>query len=118
MLLLKQCVCDAGPTLYQHCFTVLCFLGILCHQCTSTIILFIAGDVAILLNSGFKPAAALILNLLSALAGFVGLYVGLSLASDESARQWIFTLAAGMFLYIALADMVGTLHCINALYEA
>ena len=75
-----------------------------------------AGDFAILLNSGFKPLAALFLNFLSALTAFMGLYVGLSLASDESAREWIFTLAAGLFLYISLADMVGTLIGARRLY--
>ena len=36
----------------------------------------------------------------------VGFYVGATISTNEEVRVWIFTATAGMFLYIALADMV------------
>ena len=50
---------------------------------------------------------ALMFNLLSSLSAFVGLYIGIAIAVNDEIREWIFTAAAGMFLYVALADMVG-----------
>ena len=52
----------------------------------------------------FKKAMAL--NFLTAVACLGGFYIGIPIAQDEGTRQWIFAVAAGMFLYIALADMV------------
>ena len=46
------------------------------------------------------------LNFLTAVACLGGFYIGIPIAQDEGTRQWIFAVAAGMFLYIALADMV------------
>ena len=38
---------------------------------------------------------------------FIGLCIGIPLAAGNAeARQWIFAVAAGMFLYVALVDMV------------
>lgn len=59
-----------------------------------------------MLKSGLKLKTALCLNFMSALTSFAGLYLGIALATTEIARQWIFAVTAGMFLYVALADMV------------
>jgi len=45
-------------------------------------------------------------NFLSSLTAFIGLYIGLSISTEVTVRQWIFAVTAGLFIYIALADMV------------
>ena len=50
-------------------------------------------------------------NFFSALTAVVGFFIAVSVSTDEEARRWIFTLAAGLFLYVALADMVSS--CLN-----
>ena len=50
----------------------------------------------------------MILHALTEAFSFLGFYVGMPIAKEESARQWIFAVAAGMFLYVALADLVST----------
>ncbi|CAD5125600.1 DgyrCDS13801 [Dimorphilus gyrociliatus] len=67
------------------------------------------GDLALLVDCGLSLKKALLLNGLSALSCFVGGIVGVALAVDESVRQWIFAVAGGMFLYIALVNMIGQL---------
>ncbi|KAG8429771.1 hypothetical protein GDO86_019261 [Hymenochirus boettgeri] len=46
------------------------------------------------------------MNFGSALTSFIGLYIALSISADESVQQWIFTVATGLFLYVALVDML------------
>lgn len=59
----------------------------------------------ILLNAGMTIRQALFFNFISACCCYVGLAFGIVAGSHFSAN-WIFALAGGMFLYIALADMV------------
>ena len=59
-----------------------------------------------LLGSGMSFRRAMILHGLTEAVSFLGFYIGIAIAKEESARQWIFAVAAGMFLYVALADMV------------
>ncbi|XP_026723267.1 zinc transporter ZIP14 [Athene cunicularia] len=63
-----------------------------------------AGDFVILLNAGMTIRQALFFNFISACCCYVGLAFGIVAGSHFSAN-WIFALAGGMFLYIALADM-------------
>lgn len=65
----------------------------------------IVGDFVILLNAGMSIQQALFFNFLSACCCYVGLAFGI-LAGSHFSANWIFALAGGMFLYIALADMV------------
>uniref|UniRef100_A0A8B9V177 Metal cation symporter ZIP14 n=1 Tax=Anas zonorhyncha TaxID=75864 RepID=A0A8B9V177_9AVES len=62
------------------------------------------GDFVILLNAGMTIRQALFFNFISACCCYVGLAFGIVAGSHFSAN-WIFALAGGMFLYIALADM-------------
>ncbi len=68
------------------------------------------GDFAILLNAGMSYKAALFFNFLSACSCYAGLAVGIVLGDNFSANQWIYAIAGGMFLYIALSDMVPELN--------
>lgn len=49
---------------------------------------------------------ALLLNLLSASMCLIGLFIGVAAGSNEEARKWLLAITAGMFIYIALVDMV------------
>lgn len=49
---------------------------------------------------------ALLWNFFSSLTAFIGLFVGLSVATSEEVQTWIFAITAGMFLYISLVDLV------------
>ena len=49
---------------------------------------------------------ALLLNFLSSLTAVIGALIGVSLGQALDASNWIFALTAGLFVYIALADMV------------
>lgn len=62
------------------------------------------GDFAILLAAGFTVKKAIVVNLLSSLTAFVGLYIGISVGEDF--RIWIIAAGAGMFLYISMVTMV------------
>lgn len=64
------------------------------------------GDYAILIQSGFTHYQALFWNLLSATTAIIGFFIGTALATNETARQWIFAVTIGMFLYISLVDLV------------
>ncbi|KAM4616939.1 metal cation symporter ZIP14 [Polymixia lowei] len=62
------------------------------------------GDFVILLNAGMSIQQALFFNFLSACCCYLGMGFGI-LAGNSFSPNWIFALAGGMFLYIALADM-------------
>ncbi|XP_072341647.1 metal cation symporter ZIP14 isoform X2 [Scyliorhinus torazame] len=86
-------------------FTVSVFQGIstsvaiLCEEFPHEL-----GDFVILLNAGMSLQQALFFNFLSACCCYLGLAFGI-LAGSHFSPNWIFALAGGMFLYIALADM-------------
>jgi zinc and cadmium transporter len=70
-----------------------------------------AGDFAILLAAGHSRARALLLNLSSAIGGVIG--AGAMLLFGErvpNALPYILAFAAGNFLYVAMADLIPTLH--------
>ncbi|XP_033638620.1 zinc transporter ZIP14-like isoform X3 [Asterias rubens] len=68
------------------------------------------GDFAILIKSGMTVKQALTFNFLSALTCYAGLVVGILVGQLTSAEPYIFALAAGMFLYISLVDMLPELN--------
>ena len=60
-----------------------------------------------MLSAGWSPLKVAIFQLISASTAFIGLYVGISVSeSSDAATEWILAAAAGLFLYIALADVV------------
>ena len=64
------------------------------------------GDFAILLNAGMSMKQALMYNFLSACMCYLGLVIGIVVGEQTEGSTWIFALAGGMFLYIALVDML------------
>ncbi len=70
-------------------------------------IFFVTGDFVILISTGMPWYVALLFNVFSSLTAIVGFFVGVAIStSSESANGWILAVAAGVFLYIALVDLV------------
>jgi len=70
-----------------------------------------AGDFAILLAAGHSRRRALTLNLTSAAGGIAGALAMLAFGSNvPQAVPYILSFAAGNFLYVAMADLIPTLH--------
>ncbi|XP_070576100.1 zinc transporter ZIP12-like [Ptychodera flava] len=76
-------------------------IAVLCHELPHEM-----GDFAILVSSGLSYKMALGWNFFCACCGFIGLYIGLAVGSVADASTWILALTAGMFLYVALVDMI------------
>ncbi|KAM7075229.1 zinc transporter ZIP4 [Molossus nigricans] len=76
-------------------------LAVFCHEVPHEL-----GDFAALLHAGLSAPRALLLNLASALTAFVGLYVALAMGVGEESESWILAVAIGLFLYVALCDML------------
>ena len=65
------------------------------------------GDFAILLSTGLSWYTALFFNFVSSLTAVVGFFVGVAVGTASTdANSWILAAAAGVFLYIALVDLV------------
>ena len=59
-----------------------------------------------LLSAGMSGKQALVYNCVSSVLCLVGMCVGVGMSNLVSATPWIFMAIAGMFIYIALVDMV------------
>lgn len=69
------------------------------------------GDFAVLLHSGYSKKRALWLNFLSALTAIFGTALVFIIGGvAENASFWFLPLAAGGFIYIAVADLIPELH--------
>ncbi len=68
------------------------------------------GDFAVLLHAGYEKMRALWLNFLSALLAVLGTLVALIMGEGGSFTKWILPLAAGGFIYIAVADLIPELQ--------
>jgi len=69
------------------------------------------GDFAVLIHSGYNKKKALWLNFLSALTAIVGLIIALIFGSIATMfNSWVLPIAAGGFIYIAVADLIPELH--------
>ena len=76
------------------------------------------GDFLVLLHSGFSRARALAMNALSGLATVVGALIGyFALASVSAWLPDILAVAAASMIYVAVADLIPSLHKRTALKE-
>ncbi|XP_075758009.1 zinc transporter ZIP5 isoform X2 [Pelodiscus sinensis] len=77
-------------------------VAVFCHELPHEL-----GDVAALLQAGVPIRTVLLSNLLSACLAYLGVAVG-TVVSQATAQvtPWIFSSTAGIFLYVALVDML------------
>lgn len=81
-------------------------LAVAAHQIPQEV-----GDFAILLNAGYSRGRAFWLNTLSALSSVGGAVVVYAVAgSIPGLLAYVLALAAGGFLYVAMADLIPNLH--------
>lgn len=81
-------------------------LAIIAHEIPQEV-----GDFLILLHSGYTKKQALIFNLVSSLATVIGgLIAYFALQLVESWIPYILALAAASLLYVAVADLIPSLH--------
>ncbi|XP_012945688.1 zinc transporter ZIP10 isoform X1 [Aplysia californica] len=76
-------------------------VAVFCHELPHEI-----GDFAVLLRAGMSAKQAILYNCLSSLLCFLGMLIGVAIGNISSASLWIFAVVGGMFLYIALVDML------------
>ncbi len=80
-------------------------LAVLLHE-----IFHEAGDLAILLASGYTRRQAILFNLLSSLTTFAGALIAyVALEAVSSAQPYVLAVSAASFLYIALAQLIPAL---------
>ena len=69
------------------------------------------GDFAVLLHSGFSRKRAFLYNILTSLTTVVGgVLAWFALQSVEAVLPFVLAIAASSFIYIAVADLIPTLH--------
>jgi len=69
------------------------------------------GDFVLLLHSGFSRARALVFNVLSSTTTVIGgIAAYASLEDAEKVVPYVLAVAAASFIYIAIADLIPTLH--------
>lgn len=61
-----------------------------------------------MLKAGMSIKQALSFQAVSSVLAYIGMAVGVAVGNISSAATWMFALAAGMFLYIALVDLVSS----------
>ena len=79
-------------------------VAVLCHELPHEV-----GDFAVLIKAGLAAKKAVMYNTLSAFLCFIGMTVGILVAKMDTGM--LSSIIAGMFLYIALVDMIPQLDC-------
>ena len=81
-------------------------LAVILHEIPQEI-----GDFAVLVHAGYTKKRALWLNFLSAFCAIVGAVIALLIGERvETFTLWMLPIAAGGFIYIAVADLIPELH--------
>uniref|UniRef100_A0A8C9F4T2 Zinc transporter ZIP6 n=1 Tax=Pavo cristatus TaxID=9049 RepID=A0A8C9F4T2_PAVCR len=69
---------------------------------------------AVLLKAGMTVKQAVLYNALSAMLAYLGMATGILIGHyADNVSMWIFALTAGLFMYVALVDMVSGCVCIS-----
>ncbi|XP_069509849.1 zinc transporter ZIP5 [Ambystoma mexicanum] len=77
-------------------------IAVFCHELPHEL-----GDFAVLLQAGMPVRRVMLFSLLSAFLGYMGMFVGAMVSQSSSkVTPWIFAVTAGIFLYVALVDML------------
>ncbi|KAG9355865.1 hypothetical protein JZ751_000707 [Albula glossodonta] len=77
-------------------------VAVFCHELPHEL-----GDFAVLLKAGMTVKQAILYNVLSAMMAYLGMITGILIGHyAENIATWIFALTAGLFMYVALVDMV------------
>ena len=78
-----------------------------------------AGDFAILLDSGYSRKLAFLYNTISALFALLGAILAYFFLTEvHRAIPYIMALSAASFIYIAIADLIPTLHRYNTVGQS
>jgi zinc and cadmium transporter len=81
-------------------------LAVILHEIPQEI-----GDFAVLIHAGYTKKRALWLNFISALASVLGLIIVFVFGNIvNNVALWFIPIAAGGFIYIAVADLIPELH--------
>ncbi|XP_069119557.1 zinc transporter ZIP6-like [Argopecten irradians] len=76
-------------------------VAIFCHELPHEV-----GDFAVLLKAGMTVKQAILYSSVSAFLAFIGMVVGVAIGHIGDSLTWVYVSVAGMFLYIALVDML------------
>ncbi|XP_015677177.1 zinc transporter ZIP6 [Protobothrops mucrosquamatus] len=77
-------------------------VAVFCHELPHEL-----GDFAVLLKAGMTVKQAVLYNALSAMLAYLGMATGILIGHyADNVSMWIFALTAGLFMYVALVDMV------------
>lgn len=77
------------------------------------------GDFGVLIHAGYSTKRALLLNFLSAVTAFLGLGLAFILGGiSETFNAWLLPIAAGGFIYIAIADLMPELQKTKGVWYA
>jgi zinc and cadmium transporter len=69
------------------------------------------GDFAVLIHAGYSKKRALCLNFISAIIAILGLLIVFVFGNIiDNIALWVVPIAAGGFIYIAVADLIPELH--------
>ncbi|XP_038078880.1 zinc transporter ZIP10-like [Patiria miniata] len=75
-------------------------IAVMCHEIPHEL-----GDFAVMLKGGMSIKQALCVQAISSVLAYMGLAIGIAAGNVEAVSMWIFALAGGMFVYIALVDL-------------
>ncbi|XP_021373037.1 zinc transporter ZIP10-like [Mizuhopecten yessoensis] len=83
-------------------------VAVFCHELPHEI-----GDFAVLLRAGMTVKQAVMYNCVSSILAFVGMIIGVAIGNFGDSITWVYVSVAGMFLYIALVDMLPELTAMD-----
>jgi zinc and cadmium transporter len=96
----------AGAFLTDIHLGIVTSLAVVAHEIPQEV-----GDFAVLLHSGYSRGRAFFYNILASLTTVIGgVLAWLALQQMTAALPYVLAIAASSFIYIAVADLIPTLH--------